>query len=81
MTALEQEVEGERLVSCQILEQTQRKSDALAAIKARLSGPDSRFDWQDARFDRLEAKLKGLRADLPKIVAETLREVLRERDC
>ena len=29
-------------------------------------------------FDRLEAELRSLRRDLPGIIAETLREVLRE---
>ena len=87
VAALEQEVEGEKLVTRHILEQTRRNSDDLAVIKARLAAHDrrfdshdARFDRHDARFDRLEAEIRGLRADLPKIVAETLREVLRERD-
>ena len=54
-----------------ILEQTRRNSDDLAAIKARSNA-------HDARFDRLEAELRSLRRDLPGIIAETLREVLRE---
>ena len=80
VTTLEQEVEGEKLVTRHILEQTRRNADDLAVIKARLVAHDRRFDSHDARFDRLEAEIRGLRADLPKIVAETLREVLRERD-
>ena len=31
------------------------------------------------RFDRLEQDLQGLRTDMPKIVGETMREVLREQ--
>ena len=54
-----------------ILEQTRRNSDDLAAIKARSNA-------HDARFDRLEAELRSLRHDLPGIIAETLRDVLRE---
>ena len=87
LTVLEQEVEGQKLVTRHILEQTRRNSDDLAVIKARLANHDrrfdshdARFDRHDARFDRLEAEIRSLRADLPKIVAETLREVLRERD-
>ena len=87
VAAVEQEVEGEKLVTRHILEQTRRNSDDLAAIRARLAahdkrfdGIDTRFDRQDTRLDRLEAEIRGLRQDLPKIVAETLREVLRERD-
>ena len=54
-----------------ILEQTRRNSDDLAAIKAWSNA-------HDARFDRLEAELRSLRRDLPGIIAETLRDVLRE---
>lgn len=87
VAALEQEVEGEKLVSRHILEQTRRNSDDLAIIKSRLAGHDNRFDTHDARFDRhdarfdrLETELRNLRRDLPTIVAETMREVLKERD-
>jgi chromosome segregation ATPase len=45
----------------------------------KLREHDGRFDSHDARFDRLEQDLKGLRADLPKIVGDTMREVLREQ--
>jgi len=85
VAAVEQEVEGEKLVTRHILEQTRRNADDLAAIKARLNAHDARFDRieahqlsHDARFDRIEAELRSLRRDLPNIVAETLREVLRE---
>ncbi|MGA0595823.1 hypothetical protein ACO2SS_12225 [Enterovirga sp. CN4-39] len=94
VTTLEQEVEGEKLVTRHILEQTRRNADDLAVIKARLvahdrrfDSHDARFDRHDARFDRLEGEIRGLktdfanlRRDLPAMVAETLREVLRERD-
>ncbi len=87
VTTLEQEVEGEKLVTRHILEQTRRNADDLAVIKARLVAHDRRFDSHDARFDRLEGEIRGLktdfanlRRDLPAMVAETLREVLRERD-
>lgn len=71
VSAVEQEVEGEKLVTRHVLEQTRRNSDDLASIKARQNA-------HDARFDRLEAELRNLRRDLPGIVAETMREVLRE---
>lgn len=85
VSAVEQEVEGEKIVTRYILEQTRRNSDDLAAIKARLNAHDARFDdiqgqlrTHDGRFDRLEAELRAFRRDLPGIVADTLREVLRE---
>jgi chromosome segregation ATPase len=87
VAALEQEVEGEKVVSRYILDQTRRNGDDLAAIRSRLDRIEARLDRHDARFDRLEAELqslrmelRSLRSDLPQIVAETMREVLRERD-
>ena len=40
---------------------------------------DRKLQEHDGRFDQLEQNLKGLRTDLPKIVGETMREVLREQ--
>lgn len=79
VTALEQEVEGEKLVTRHILEQTRRNSDDLAAIKSRLNRHDERFDRLEARMQRIEDGLSSLRRDLPGIVAETMREVMREQ--
>lgn len=70
---VEREVEGEKMVTRHILEQTRRNGDDLAAIK-------SRQDRHDQRFDNLESEVRSLRNDLPTIVGEVVREVLRERD-
>jgi hypothetical protein len=40
---------------------------------------DRKLQEHDGRFDRLDQDIKGLRTDMPKIVGETLREVLREQ--
>jgi chromosome segregation ATPase len=80
VAAPEQTIEGEKVVTRTILDQTRRNGDDLAAIRSRLDRIESRLDRHDSRFDRLEAELRGLRADLPQIVADTMREVLRERD-
>ena len=40
---------------------------------------DRKLREHDGRFDRIEQELKGLRSDMPKIVGETMREVLREQ--
>ena len=77
---LEQEVEGEKLVTRHILEQTRRNADDLAAIKGRLGRMESQLGEFAGRFDRSDSELRALRRDLPGIIAETLREVLRERD-
>ena len=84
---IEREVEGEKMVTRHILEQTRRNGDDLAAIKSRLDRGDQRFDGLERRFDGLERKVDGLERkvdgltkDLPKIVGEVMRDVLRERD-
>ena len=84
---IEREVEGEKMVTRHILEQTRRNGDDLAAIKSRLDRGDQRFDGLERRFDGLERKVDcverkvdDLTKDLPKIVGEVMRDVLRERD-
>jgi chromosome segregation ATPase len=77
---LEREVEGEKLVTRYILEQTRRNGDDLAAIKGRLDRVEEKVDALDRKFDALDRKVDGLVRDLPTIVANTMREVLREHD-
>jgi hypothetical protein len=84
---VEREVEGEKMVTRHILEQTRRNGDDLAAVKDDLAAIKSRQDRHDQRFDALEREVQGLRNegrslrnDLPTIVGEVVREVLRERD-
>ena len=87
VAALEQVVEGEKVVTRYILDQTRRNGDDLVAIRTRLDRSEGRLDRHYTRFARLEAELlslrtelRGLSGDLPGIVADTMREVLRERD-
>ena len=40
---------------------------------------DGRLDKIDGRLDHLDTGLRGLRTDMPKIVGDTMREVLREQ--
>ncbi len=84
--AVEREVQGEKLVTRHILEQTRRNSDDLAAIKTRLDrvegkvdGLDQKVDGVDRKVDRLERKVDDLAKSLPGIVADVMREVQRER--
>jgi uncharacterized protein YoxC len=80
---LESEVEGEKLVTRHILQETRRNSDDLAAIKTRLERVEGKVDGLDRKVDGLERKVDGLernlRRELPKLIAETMREVLGER--
>jgi tetrahydromethanopterin S-methyltransferase subunit G len=73
VSVLEREVEGEKMVTRYILEQTRRNGDDLGAVKSRL-------DRLETRLDRVEQKVDALRRDLPQIVGDTVREALRERD-
>lgn len=84
---VEREVEGEKMVTRHILEQSRRNGDDLAAVKTRLDRLEHRFDGLEHRFDGLEQgfdglkrSFDGLKQELPKIVGEVVREVFRERD-
>jgi len=84
---LEQEVEGEKLVTRHVLEQTRRNGDDLAAIKTRLSrveekvdGLDRKVDGLDRKVDSLDRTIRELARSLPGIVGEVVREVWQQRD-
>jgi CII-binding regulator of phage lambda lysogenization HflD len=84
---LEREVDGEKMVTRHILDQSRRNGDDLAAVKSRLDRFDQRFDSLEQRVDSLDRKVDGLdlkvnhlTRDLPTIVADVMRQVLRERD-
>lgn len=50
-----------------------------ARTEQRFDQVDNKLDKIDGRLDRIDTGLKGLRTDMPKIVGETMREVLREQ--
>jgi tetrahydromethanopterin S-methyltransferase subunit G len=82
---LEREVEGEKMVTCHILEQTRRNGDDLAAIKTRLDRVEEKLDGIDLKglarkVDGLDQKVDSLAKALPRIVGEEMRKALRERD-
>ena len=84
---LEREVEGEKMVTRHILEQTRRNGDDLAAIKTRLDRVERKVDGLEQKiggfeqeFGGLSQKVDGLARSLPKIIGDVMREVLRERD-
>jgi hypothetical protein len=76
---LEREVEGEKLVTRHILEETRRNGDDIAAIKTRLSRVEDKVDQLDRKVDLLDRKFDGMVRGLPGVVAETMRQVLTER--
>jgi uncharacterized protein YoxC len=58
--ALSQEVEGEKLVTRHILEQTRRNGDDIAAVKTRLNRVEEKVDGLDRKVDALDRKVDGL---------------------
>lgn len=58
--ALEQDVEGEKMVTRHILEQTRRNGDDIAAIKTRLSRVEEKVDGLDRKVDGLDRKVDAL---------------------
>jgi len=91
---LEREVEGEKLVTRHILEQTRRNGDDLAAVKTRLDRVEQKLDGLDRKVDGVDRKVndlertvggldqtvKDLAKSLPSIIGDAVREVWRERD-
>jgi hypothetical protein len=83
---VEREVDGEKLVTRHILEQTRRNGDDLATLKGDMKGlrsdmADLRSDMTNLRSDMtgLRGTVHGLAANLPRIVGEAVRNALRER--
>jgi chromosome segregation ATPase len=80
---LEREVEGEKIVTRHILEQTRRNGDDLAALKARFDRLEGKVDRLEGKVDRLEFKVDGIERkldsltnSLPQIVGDVMREVV-----
>ena len=71
--ALEQEVEGEKLVTRHILEQTRRNGDDLAAVKTRLERVEGKVDGLTLEVGEVKHTLRSLTRDLPKIVSDAVR--------
>jgi uncharacterized protein YoxC len=77
---VEQELDGEKLVTRHILEQTRLNSDDLAGVKTRLERVEQKVDGLDTTVRGLGNKVDDLSKSLPKIVGDVMREVFRERD-
>lgn len=87
-----QEVEGEKLLSRYILQQARQNGDDLAALRTRAGRVEEKVDRLEHKVDRLEVEMRELRSDLkglrdefrssqselPGMIAEVMREVLRE---
>lgn len=76
---IEREVEGEKLVTRHILEQTRRNADDLAAVKTRLERVERKVDGVANDIGSLRRTVEGFARDLPKIVGDALRSASRTR--
>ena len=83
---LERDVEGEKLVTRYILEQTRRNGDDLASIKTRLGRVETRLDGVENRLgdvgrkvDSLTGTVQGLVKSLPGMIREVLQERGKKR--
>jgi len=70
---LEQEIEGEKLVTRYILEQTRRNGDDLAALKTRM-------DRVEKGLESLNSSFQSFVRNFPSTVRDVMRDVLQERE-
>jgi len=59
VSVLEREVEGEKMVTRHILEQTRRNGDDLATVKSRLDRVENRLDAVEQKLGGVERRLDG----------------------
>jgi acyl carrier protein phosphodiesterase len=71
---LESEAKGERQLSRRQFEQIREIRDDMAVLRSHAVTLDKRLDRMDDRLGRLESAF----AAFPGLIAETMREVLRE---
>jgi hypothetical protein len=81
---LERDVEGEKLVTRHILEQTRRNGDDLAAIRKLLDGVDlkrlvQKVDGLESKVGSLDLRFSAFLREYPATVADIMRQVQRER--
>jgi hypothetical protein len=75
VAALETEAQGRQRYNAPILGMLTELRDGVAIPRSHAVGLGQRFDALEAK---VTAEIGGLRRDLPAIIAETMREVLRE---
>ncbi len=70
---LEQEVEGGKMVTRHILEQTRHNGDDLAAIKTRLDRVEGKVDETGHDVRGVKTTIDGLVRSLPKMLSDAVR--------
>jgi hypothetical protein len=79
VSVVEREVEGEKLVTRHILEQSRRNGDDLAGVKSRLDRVEQRLDRVENKLDSLDVRFSAFMREYPATVADVMRQVQRER--
>ncbi len=73
-----QEVDGEKLLSRHILKQARQNGDDLAALRTRVERIEEKVDRLETEMRGLRNEFKSSQGEFPGIIAEVMREVLRE---
>ncbi len=76
--SIAQEVDGEKMVSRYILKQSRQNGDDLAAIKARVERIEDKVEGLETEICGLRHDFQSSQSKLPAIIAEVMRQVLRE---
>lgn len=77
VSMIEQETEGEKMLSRYILTQARQNGDDLAVLKTRVDRIEEKVDRLEQTVGHIDLSLGVLRRDLPSIVADAMRDVLR----
>ena len=76
VSTIEQETDGEKMLSRYILTQARHNGDDLAALKTRVDRIEAKVDRLEQTVGHIDLSLGALRRDLPSIVADAIRDVL-----
>jgi tetrahydromethanopterin S-methyltransferase subunit G len=76
VSTIEQETEGEKMLSRYVLTQSRQNGDDLSALKTRVDRIEEKVDRLEQTVGHIGVSLGALRRDLPSIVAEAMRDVL-----
>ena len=75
---LEGDSDGEKRVTRYILDQVRHNGDDLGLLKSRMDRVETEMRGLKNEMSQFRSDLTQLRKELPTIVADTMREVLRE---
>ncbi len=76
VATIEQETDGEKMLSRYILTQARLNGDDLAVLKTRVDRIEEKVDRLEQTVGHIGITLGSLRRDLPSIVADAMRDVL-----